>query len=400
MKTVSEHKKLGFGSLRLPLKSEKQSDIDYEQVKQMVDIYMENGFEYFEAAWNYHEFACENAIKVCLTERYPRESYILTDKMPVQMIKSKAEYEEIFQKQLVNCGVEYFDYYLLHNINNAKWKMVEELEGFQFLFDLKKRGLVGKIGFSFHGDAPLLEEILKKYGDRIDVVQLQINYLDWDSEAIQSRKCYELARSYNLPIFVMEPVKGGNLVSSLPPKVKKLFDKQNRGSYANWAIRWVASLEGVSVVLSGMSTIEQVKDNVSCLKDFEPMTEKEKQLISQAVELIKKSYPIQCTQCRYCVSECPKNIPIPELFSLYNSLKMITTFRGHYTHYIYNNIVDGRGKPDECIKCGKCEKVCSQNIEIRKNLEKVDREINHPRVSIIKRIYYKICRMIAVLKKD
>lgn len=377
MREIDVTKKLGFGCLRLPLRSKRQSDIDFKTLEKMIDYYLANGFEYFEAAYNYHDYECEHAIRKCLVERYKRESFILADKMPVQKIKHADEYAKIFNEQLENCGVDYFDYYLLHNINNAKWEKIQQDDGFGFLYQLKEKRKVGKIGFSFHGDAQLLENILNIHAKNLDFVQLQINYLDWKSEAIQSKKCYKIARQFHLPIFVMEPVKGGNLVNNLPKEAKDIFDNYKKSSYAEWAIRWAASLEGVSLVLSGMSDMEQILDNVSYMSSFSPMLAEEKNIVSQVVDIIESSYDIGCTQCRYCVPECPMQIPIPELFSLYNSLKMITTFKGHYYSYIYNNIVRNHGTPKDCIKCGKCEKICSQHLEIRKLLEKFEFERNN-----------------------
>lgn len=357
------NKKLGFGSLRLPVLEHDNGNVDYATVSLMVDEYLAQGFKYFEVAYNYHQ--AEATIKKCLVERYPRDSYILADKMPVVMVTETGHYKKIFADQLERCGVTWFDFYLLHNLGYDVYLKTEKLGGFEFLKGLKQRGLAKYIGFSFHDKAEVLEEILGKYHLDIDFVQLQINYLDWESPVIQSRKCYEVARKYNLPILVMEPVKGGRLFN-LPDAIKREFALINpNASAASWAIRYVASLEGVALVLSGMSDVMQLRDNTNYMSDFKPLNDAERKAIARAVEFIRKEQRIQCTQCRYCLSVCPKHIPIPEVLHLYDNDNA-----GHVGR-MYERICENKGKASDCLKCGRCERACSQHLEIRKYLKEI-----------------------------
>ena len=313
---VNPADKLGFGFMRLPLKDpQDQTSIDYDILNKMVDLFLERGFTYFDTAWMYMGHESEIALRESLVKRYPRDKFVVASKLPVGSINSAAEQEEVFNKQLEKTGLEYFDYYLVHNINAKSIDNVRKFDSFKFISDKKKEGKVKHIGFSFHDGPELLEEVLKEHPE-VEFVQLQINYIDWDNKSIQSRKCYEVAQKYNKPVIVMEPVKGGTL-AQVPPPVEKIFkDAEPDMSVASWAVRYAASLEGVMKVLSGMSTLEQVEDNTSYMQNFKPLNTQEKKVIEEAVKTLHASITIPCTACQYCVEWCPMKIAIPDYFAL------------------------------------------------------------------------------------
>lgn len=365
-------KKLGFGFMRLPLLDEQdRSKVDLEQVKNMVDIYMKRGFTYFDTAHRYHDEMSEPTLREALVKRYPRESYILTDKITLNYIKKTEDQESFFENQLKICGVEYFDNYLVHNMGAVWYEAAKKFNTFEFIQRMKEKKLVKQTGFSFHDTPEVLEEILNDHPE-IDIVQLQINYLDWEDEGIQSKKCYEIARKHGKNIVVMEPIKGGNLIQ-VPDKVKTLLNEYNPDvSLASWAIRFAASHDGILAVLSGMSSLEQLEDNTSYMQDFKPLTDGEFELLKKAADIIRSNTAIACTNCRYCTTECLKKIAIPDYFALYNNMKRL-----HNVGYIVNqqnyyiNLIQTYGKPSDCIKCGVCEKNCPQHLKIRKLLEQI-----------------------------
>lgn len=360
-------KKLGFGTMRLPLiNPEDKTSIDQNYFNQLADKFIEKGFNYFDTAYTYHDEKSEGAIKKALTERYDRKDYILADKMPTILVKSGDEYPMYFNRQLERTGAEYFDYYLMHNMGKDRYAKATEFGGFEFAEEMKKEGKIRKFGFSFHDDAETLDRILTEHPD-VDFVQLQINYFDWNNKIIQSRLCYETVVRHGKPIIVMEPVKGGTL-ANLPKEAADLLREFNPdASPASYALRFAASLDNVFMILSGMNTMEQVLDNTSVFDNLTPLNEDEKEILEKVIKIIEKSVEIPCTSSGYCMEVCPKNIPIPQLFGLYNNYKINNNFSNMY----HNRIIYNRGKSSDCLNCHRCEKNCPQHIAIPDNLKKI-----------------------------
>jgi len=363
-------RKLGFGLMRLPLVNpDDQTSIDMERFKEMADRFIERGFTYFDTAYPYHGGKSEEAFREAVVKRYPREAFTVTSKMPVWAIKEESDLERIFNEQLERCGVDYFDYYWLHALNRERVATIDSVDGWGFLVRKRDEGKIRHVGFSFHDDSTLLAEILERHPE-MEYVQLQINYLDWNSPAIESRVCYELCEKHGKPVIVMEPVKGGSL-AHVPETIARLFKEYNPdASPASWAIRYCASLPGVLTVLSGMSNMEQLEDNISYMEDFQPLTDEEQRILSQATEVIRDSIAIPCTACHYCSEGCPQQIAIPEYFSLYNNVQQFPDQKSNSTLY-YNLVAKNHGKASECVACGQCESQCPQHIDIIDQLTKV-----------------------------
>lgn len=365
-------KKLGFGLMRLPLLDPNdQKSIDMEQLKKMVDLFLDRGFTYFDTAYMYHDFASERAVKTALVERHARDCFTLTSKLPTMMLKTKEDQERIFNEQLEKCGVEYFDYYLLHALTKVTYETAQRLGSFDFIQQKKKEGKVRHIGISFHDSAELLEEILSAHPE-IELVQIQLNYLDWDNEVIQSRQCYETIRRHGKEVLVMEPIKGGTLAKVPQRAAELLKGAEPDKSIPSWAIRFAASHEGVKMVLSGMSTLAQLDDNTSYMQDFKPFTPAEYDLVKKVVGIINEAITVPCTACHYCTKGCPKHIAIPEFFSIYNN-HCQAPMEGFSTQkFYYDTLIDhGSGKASACIGCKQCERMCPQHIEITKYLRDV-----------------------------
>ena len=369
---INNNNKLGFGFMRLPLKDAKdQTSIDYETLNKMVDKFIERGFTYFDTAWMYMGHESEVAIRKAVVDRYSRDKFTVASKMPIGMVKSAENMEEIFKTQLQKTGLTYFDYYLVHNVNANTMENVKKYDPFKFIEQKKKEGKVKHIGFSFHDTADLLDEILKEHPE-VEFVQLQINYIDWDNEAVQSRKCYETALKYNLPVVVMEPVKGGSL-AEVPPAVEEIFKTaEPEMSVASWAIRYAASLSGVRTVLSGMTTMEQLEDNTGYMQNFKPLTTEENKIIEKAVKELHASITVPCTACRYCVEHCPMKIDIPSIFALYNAEKQEKSDKPFTIQRMYyNNLIKNSGKASQCVHCRSCEKHCPQHIKISEQMVEI-----------------------------
>lgn len=352
--------KLGFGLMRLPKLAD--GKIDIEQTKKMVDMFMDAGLTYFDTAYVYDNGESEKAAKLALVDRYPREKYTLCTKLCAWMhCSDEKSAKQQFYTSLERTGAGYFDYYLLHALQRNNYKVYDKYHIWDFAKEQKEKGLIKYYGFSFHADPELLEELLTDHPD-VDFVQLQINYADWESPGVASRECYNIARRHGKSITIMEPVKGGALADPIP-KVQEILKTANPdASLASWAVRFAASLDGIITVLSGMSNIAQMKDNLSYMKDFKPLTDEEQAVIRKAQDaLAKERGLVPCTACHYCTDGCPQNIPIPEIFSVKNHQRGNEAFRGRREYTIATT---GKGKASDCIECGQCEDACPQQLKV------------------------------------
>ncbi|MDO4272559.1 MAG: aldo/keto reductase [Eubacteriales bacterium] len=362
-------KNLGFGCMRLPLlNKDDQKSIDMEQVCKMVDSFLEQGFTYFDTAYLYHESASETAVREALVRRHARESFQLATKMPTMILKEEGDLEKIFSHQLEKCGVEYFDYYLMHCLNQENYELTEKFGGFEFGVRMKEEGKIRKLGFSFHDTPELLEKILNDHPET-EFVQLQINYIDWEDANVRAHACYDICRAHNKPVIVMEPVKGG-MLANVPDEAEKIFrEYAPESSAASWAVRYTASLPGVFMVLSGMSDYSQLMDNTSYMKDFRPLNSEEMQIIEKVTDMINASIAIPCTGCKYCVEGCPQNIPVSEYFKLYNTFCQFGEKSNSRANY--KGFMDNYGAASDCIACGQCEEQCPQHLPVMEYMKKV-----------------------------
>ncbi len=364
-------KKLGFGCMRMPVKKGLGDGyVNYHAAQEMMDSYLEKGFIYFDTAYMYHKGNSERVVGKLLSSRKNREDFILADKMPVGMLLRRDSAKRIFNNQKKKCCTEYFDYYLLHCLDKNNYKKAIKFDVFNSLAEKKKAGEIKKLGFSFHDTADVLDQILTEHPE-MEFVQLQINYLDWENEKVQSRLCYETARKHGKDIIVMEPVKGGKL-ANVPDEVKSLIEKAAPGvSPACFALGFAASLEGVIMVLSGMSNMQQLEDNMTYFDNFTPFTQKEFDVAFKCADIILKGKEIPCTDCKYCVKGCPKKINIPEYFKSYNA----AVKSGKKGKKLYEQAVLSGGKISECIGCKKCEVTCPQKINIIEKLKETEKQL-------------------------
>lgn len=366
-----DEKKLGFGLMRLPLlDANDTTKIDLEAVNGMVDRFLNAGFRHFDTAAPYHggNFS-ELAFRECVAKRYPRDAYTLTDKLSFFIVQTAEALPGFFDGQLERCGVDYFDYYWLHAMNRQRLKLAEDIGAFDFLNEKKAQGKIVHVGFSFHDKAEVLDDILTRHPE-MEYVQLQLNYLDWDDPEVQAGACYEVCRKHGKPVMVMEPVKGG-LLSSLPRPAEALLKAADSdASPASWAIRFAASLDNVCMVLSGMSTPEQMADNLRFMSHFKPITAEEQALLKQVVDIIHAKTAVACTACRYCVDGCPQQIPIPDIFKYYNRVSKFGPGALPSAKQSYAQLAaQGHGLASACIGCGQCESKCPQNLPIIEHLK-------------------------------
>lgn len=352
-------KKLGFGCMRLPTRHGKENAVDHTRFRAMIDRFMEAGFCYFDTAHVYLGGNSETAIRDDLVARYPRDSFLLANKLSGSCFEKEEDIRPLFEKQLEACGVTYFDYYLMHALTEKTYKKFKDCNAFKVVKELKKEGKIKHFGISFHDKPEVLIRILRWNPD-IEVVQIQLNYLDFDDPVIQSARLYEICQDKHKSVIVMEPVRGG-VLAKVPDKAKKLFKELGKASPASYAIRYAASFPCVSVVLSGMSTLPQMSDNIACMKDFEPLSYEERKVVYRVRDIFKQESYNMCTGCRYCERGCPKNIPIPDVLACADTKRR---FNDWGSDFYYNTAVDGKGRASDCIKCHRCEDICPQLLRV------------------------------------
>ncbi len=357
------HGNFGFGCMRLPLIGE---EVDLDHFGRMVDRFLEQGFNYFDTAHGYLGGRSETALRACLTSRYPRSSYILTNKLSGNFFRTREDIRPLFQQQLEACGVEYFDFFLMHAQSSNNYEHYRACKAYETAFQLKAEGKVKHVGISFHDSPETLEHILSDYPE-IEVVQIQFNYLDFENPSVQSRAVYEVLEKHKKPVLIMEPVKGGTL-AELPEPAQAVFDELHGGSSASYAVRFAAGFPQVCVVLSGMSDMRQMEDNTGFMRQFRPLDEQELAAVRRVREIYLEQNSIPCTGCRYCVDGCPMKILIPDLFQAMNMKKV---FRDWHQEDRYRELTKENGRASDCIRCGQCEQVCPQHLPVRELLAKV-----------------------------
>lgn len=359
-------KKLSFGMMRLPkLDENDESSVDFNQVNKMADLFMEKGFTFFDTAYPYHMGKSEVAFRKAVVERYPRDSYVVADKLPLFLITSEDQLEPIFQEQLERTGLDYFDYYMMHNVSGFSEPGFLDVDSFAFANKKKEEGKIKHLGLSTHANAEYLDNILTLHPE-MEFVLLQINYLDWENDGVESRKCYEVACKHNKPVLVMEPFKGGFL-ADVPPEAEKLMKDYNPdASVVSWALRYVLSLDNVCMVLSGASSLEQLEQNIEEFENFAPLNDEEYEIIAKVRDIINSNITVDCTKCKYCLDACPEEINIPKLFDLYNNEKIqdLGDWTAVGNAYVNYSKLPDVGLASDCTECEMCVEECPQHINI------------------------------------
>ena len=365
--------KLGMGMMRLPLLDENDfKSIDYDEVNKMVDLYMESGFNHFDTAFVYHEGIGEESLRKAVVERYPRDSFTVSTKLPLFVITEESQLEPLFKQQLENCGLDYFDYYLLHNVSGFTENAWKNVDLYSFVQKKKEEGFIKHIGLSTHGNAEFLDGLLTKHPE-LEFVLLQINYLDWEDEAIESRKCLEVAKKHNVQVMIMEPFKGGFL-ADVPEEAEKLMKDYNPDkSVVSWAMRFVANLDNVCLVFTGASNCQQLEENIKEFKNADSLNEEELKILKEVSQVINDNITVDCTKCRYCVDNCSSNIDIAKIFDMYNKHKLLDTdeWTPHGNAYLNYSKLPDVGIASDCTECEICIEGCPQKINIPEVLKDV-----------------------------
>lgn len=367
---------IALGCMRLPMNNGK---IDMVELDKMVEYAMEHGANYFDTAYMYVEGKSENAIGEIL-KKYPRESFILADKCPAYLVNSPADVRKLCEEQLKKCQVEYFDNYMVHNINKNTLSNYRDNDMYGELLKLKKEGIIKHLGFSFHGDPQMLREVIKEH--KWDFCQLQINYLDW--EVVNADELYQIADEAGVPIIVMEPLRGGTLCDLPEKAVEKLKHECPDDTQASFGLRWVASKQRVFTILSGMSNLQQLKENVDTFVNYKEFSEKETKVAHEIAQIIQSQGAISCTACKYCMEVCPRGINIPAIFGLYNIYKSSTQYSKKFMFTYNYKALDESTRADKCIDCKLCVKNCPQNLDIPELLKVVQKEVESVEKEIAK----------------